>query len=391
MVSVRGINVEPVRNLLREAGVGTGFLVLIATSAAFQFYKQWVLRQTEPVAFAAMSKTSMGIAYLVFAAGKSVTKTGVAPLFDHQRHIAPCWLATFIAVLCLLGAATLVLDTLAFVYLDLATKQVIDSAGPVAVLVTAPVLSRLLENCQPVNYIIFDDDDLEDIRHKPRWRLVQWIQVFCVCAMVVASVFVVWVTPNVSFTGVAINAITLVTSSVALVMLETILKWGAYSKFGLMVVTILPEIAVLGVVSAALGEDYPSRLFVLYAAAVGLVEVALKVVAFYLLRAAGSVELSVSGVMVFAIVVTLDTVRTGKAGAMRVAGLVATGVFLAGYTIMGYAWRRKELQIRPGRVSGPEVGDGEGLPFDDTSSSLEGLGSRAEMAGFVPSGRDVPH
>jgi hypothetical protein len=339
----------------------------------------------------------MGSAYLTFILGKWIAgkcgKDGVSKLWEHQRHISPVWLTVFIIVLCLLGAATLALDSLAFVYLDLATKQVIDSVFPVMVQITAPVLGYLLDQCRPIDYIVFTDDEVEEVRRRPKFRVIQTVQAVFVLLMVISSVFVVWVTPSVSWTGVIINSITLVTSALGLVVLETILKWRAYSKFGLMVVTIMPEIVVLMGVSIYLGEAYPERVYIVHAICVGLVEVVLKVLAFYLLRAAGSVELSVTGVVVFVIVVALDTFWTGKAGPMRIGGLIATTVFLIGYTSMGYLWRRKELQLQTAQVSREKVGQGnQGLPFDfiengSSSSDEFRLPTRYEMAGIVPSRR----
>lgn len=368
MVNSNGINFTPVGDACKETGIALGFTVLILLSSALQFYKQNVLQHTPPVAFAAMTKTTMGVMFLIFIIGKSLTAEGVTPLFAHDRYISPWWLTVFITLLCVFGAVTLALDTMAFVYLDLATKQVIDSMSPVAVWAVGFPLMALLNRCRPQMYIVFNvDDDLETERRGRGWRKTKLAQVVFMFLMVVSSVFVVWVTPSVSFTGVVINGSTLFTSAVGIIVLETLLKWRAYSKFGLMVVTILPEIMVLTAMSIALGEKLPGYIYVAHAAGVAAVEVVLKVVAFYLLRVTSSVELTVAGVMVFVIVVTLDTLKTGKAGTMRVVGLSCTGLFLGLYTLMGYMWRRREMRIQVLQQLGKELGEcGEGLPFDSS-------------------------
>lgn len=377
MANLNGITFTPVGDVCKETGIALGFALLIFLSSALQFYKQNVLQHTPPVAFAAMTKTIMGVMFMVFIAGKSVTAQGVTRLFAHDRYINTWWLSVFIALLCLFGAVTLALDTMAFVYLDLATKQVIDSMSPVAVWAVGFPLMALLDRCRPQMYITFNvDDELETERRGRGWKKTKLAQVVFMFLMVISSVFVVWVTPSVSFKGVVINGSTLLTSAIGIIILETLLKWGAYSKFGLMVVTILPEIMVLTAMSIALGEKLPGYIYVAHAAGVAGVELVLKVVAFYLLRVTSSVELTVAGVMVFVIVVTLDTLRTGKAGTMRVVGLCCTGLFLGLYTLMGYKWRRREMRIQmQQRQSRKELGEGDdALPFD--SSDGPGLSVR---------------
>lgn len=393
MVNVNGVHFTPVGNACKETGIALGFLVFILVSSGLQFYKQNVLQHTPPVAFAAMTKTIMGLMFLVFIVGKSLTARGLTPLFAHERYISPCWLVVFIGMLCVFGALTLALDTMAFVYLDLATKQVIDSMSPVAVWAIGIPLMALLNRFKPEMYFTFKArDELETERRGKGWKGVKLAQIMFMFLMVLSSVFVVWVTPSVSFTGVIINGSTLITSAVGVIIIETLLKWRAYSKFGLMIVTILPEIIVLTGISVALGEKLPGYIYIVHAAGVAVVELVLKVVAFYLLKVTSSVELTVAGVMVFVIVVTGDTIKTGKAGTMRVAGLCCTGLFLALYTLMGYMFRRREMRLGMRPASGEQLGHGgETLPFDAVSSDSTEIGipSRWEEAGFGHIGHDV--
>ena len=338
-----------------DAGVGTGYFVLILFASALQFYKQETLRRTSPVAFAGMVKTFQGSFYLAFMVYRYFTKPGLDPLFDHNNHITRTSRWSLIGTLCIMGAATLALDTIAFIYLDLATKQVIDSTGTLFVFVISLILDGLLDYCKPVRYgrtgITLSSMHERKINNKA----LESFKVLFIVLMVVSSVCVVWSTPDVSFFGVTVNAITLITSAIGLIVTETLLKWDAVSKFGLMVYTIIPEIFVLSVVSWLLKEKWPTQLYVLHAGVVSVVETGLKILAFYLLKETSSVDLSVSGVLVFAIVVTGDILRQGGSTTLRLAAVSCTGVFFAAYSFLMYYGRKREVLLaeEPSQNSAP--------------------------------------
>lgn len=352
---VASVSMARTRRWCHDTGVVIGYAVLIAGSAALQFYKQRLVRETSPVAFAALAKCGMGLLYLAYMAYRAIACANLGELFAHAHRMNRCGLVSFLAVLCLLGAATLALDMMAFVYLDLATKQVIDAAIPVAVLVVGVVLYRALERCRPRTYVT--GGATLTLTHRRIGRgLLRAVQVACVLGMVAGSVWVVWSTPDVSLFGVAVNGTTLFTSAVGLILTETLLKWQTYSAFGLMVVTVLPEIVVLGAISWALDEPRPAQAVLPHVGVVAATETLLKALSFYLLRETRSVDLSVAGVVVFALVVAGDMVLSGSAGVQRVVGVCVTGVALATYTGLGYAGRTRELVRKP---SGEEVVESE--------------------------------
>lgn len=341
----------PVRSCWQEMGVGTGYVVFILVVSALQFYKQETLRRTSPIAFASMTKVFQGVLFLIFiayksSAGKWFNKEGLAPLFEHANHINRFVLGFFIALLCVLGAVTLALDSIAFIYLDLSTKQVIDSMSPAVMLVVSAIMIGILDMCKPVRYSQMSRQHEAVTERRVKNTLMTSLRALLITLMVVSSVWVVWATPEVSVLGVTVNSITLVTSAVGSVLLETILKWKAYSDFGLMLWTIAPEIAVLSAISWQLKEPFPTNIYILHAGIVAVVETGIKVLAFYLLRRTSAVDLSVSGVLVFAIVVAGDTVRSGKASTMRICALVATFVFFTTYSMLAYYGRKRELRLK---------------------------------------------
>lgn len=378
---------EEVKTCWRDLGVGLGYFLLIVFASALQFYKQETLRETSPVAFAAMVKTIQGILFLMFIAGKSLTATGIAPLFDHPNRINSWVLGSFIAILCVMGAITLALDNIAFIYLDLTTKQVIDSMSPAAMLIVSAILLGLLDTCKPANYTQMERQEQATTHRTIRSRMMTSLKALLITAMVCSSVWVVWATPEINFFGVTINGISLLTSAIGAVLLETILKWKAYSDFGLMIWTIIPEVVVLSVISWVLGEAWPKRIFILHASIVSIVETGLKVLVFYLLRRTSAVDLSVSGVMVFAIVVAGDTIRVGKPSTMRIVALSATFLFTVGYSLIVYYGRRRELRLEKEAVQDPVTSEwvdpvlGTPVTAPQARTGIFGLGGFAPLDG----------
>lgn len=346
------LSLVPVRDWCENLGAGAAFLVYVAVATALQFYKQTVLRDTAPIAFAAIVKTIVGMAFFAAISYKTLTREGPGPLFAHEQHIGVGWRAVFVAAICVLGAATLALDTLAFVYLDLTTKQVIDSATPVTVLIASLLLTRVLRGFEPDTYAVISPgrtrNTLTVSSRRAGWKRVRVARAACIVLMVVGSCLTVWATPEVSTLGLIVNGTTLVTAAVTIVLVEHLLKWAAYSQFSLMIVTIIPEVAILGILSWQLGEEPPSARYLWSAGIVAAAELLLKVVAFFLLRVTSSVELSVANVGIFVSVIVLDTLRAGGTTTVRYVALSLTFIVVAVYTGLGYAWRSRALERDPG-------------------------------------------
>ena len=385
------IRLLPVRHCLHDLGVGVAVLLFVAVATALQFYKQRVLRDTSPIAFAAVVKVITGVGFLGFIVARSCTRSGVAPLFEHERRVSLWVLVPILAGLCVFGAATVALDTAAFTLLDLTTKQVIDACEPVAVLVIAFVLRRALAPVAPKSYGVIESDRPGDTislsRRRGGWRAVRWVRAGLVVCMAGASVWVVWATPRASGAGVLVNGLSLVTAAVTVVLVETLLSWRAYPEFLLMIVTVLPDAVMLGVLAWYLGESMPRTFHMWSALIVASAELLLKVLGFHLLRTVGAVNLSVVGVVVFALVVSLDVAWSGGVSAMRLVALSTTFVVLVVYSALGYVWRSQTLRTSSRSDGTEELFEGhrDGAELFDLGGRYSGLGSRySGLAGTRP-------
>lgn len=337
-----------------DAGVGIGYLVFILSAASLQFYKQETLRHTSPVAFAAMARTFQGIIYLVFMMYCGA-RGQMDQWWEHRNEITRTSKWTLITILWVTGAATLALDTITFIYLDLATKQVIDSTGVLVVFIMSLIMGGFLEYCKPIHYGRMGVRITALEERKIKSKTLESFKVFFIVLMVASSVVVVWSTPKVSFLGVTVNGVTLVTSAIFIIVTETLLNWEAYSKFGLMVISVIPEIVILAGVSWMLKEKWPTQIYILHAGIVSIVETGLKTLAFYLLSETSAVDLSVASVPVFALVVTGDFLWHGGASTSRIAAVSATGLFFAVYSFLMYYGRKREMLLaeEPSQNSAP--------------------------------------
>lgn len=340
------INLHPKRNYRRDCSVGFVFLLFIAGSTSLEFLKKAVLSHTSPIAFSAVTKVSMGLCYLTVVVLYTFKSDGVERLFEHSRQVGTCTLGTLITVLFILGAVTVALDNIAFVYLDLTTKKVIDSTFPFPLFLLSFPVSRILSTMEPVTYtMLAQTDDTVVGYSKPNQAKVMTVKGFLILCMVVSSAAVVWSAGALDSLGLLVNGISLFTSAVALLITETIVKWDIYSQFGMMLVTAIPEMLVLSASSYLIGEEMIHVDTIFFALLVGIIESILKAFAFYLLVRTSSVDLSIAGVVIFVCVVGIDTYRTASYGVNRLVSLSFVFVTLVLYTAVGMWWSEKEMAL----------------------------------------------
>lgn len=371
-----------IKDVCKSFSVTFGYVLFIAAGVFLQFYKKMVLRDAPPIAFASMIRTLMALELFVFMSFKSLTKTGLSPLFEHDHKISNSLLVFYVVVLSILGAIALGADTLSFVYLDVATKQIIDSALPAVVMLMEFFIgTACMSRCRPSAYSTVNtvvDEMGRFVFRKSGWKYVKKILVFLVGLMVVCSAWVVWQSPSVSVLGVTINASSLIASSVIIVMVETILKWDVFSQFGLIVSRLIPEVVILALISFFVKEKRPTSTHIINAVFVSFAEMGMMFLSFYLLKHSGGVSISVSNVAIFLIIVITDMLSQDSSTS-RIVAVSVTSFVVALYGFLSYLWRERKAELPQSHGEHLFEGDGINRPIDPVMS-----------LGFHRSGLDRP-
>lgn len=333
-------------------------VIFVVTTVVLQFYQQWAFRRWEPITFAVYVRAMLALGYaltyvVATVLGRRDDLLKSAKVLPRLRSWA------IIIIVSLLFAISTTLDTLAFLFQDLVSKQVLDMAFPVVLLIVGPLTIKLLSDWEPVrnNYVLQpedDDDGVEmtdfnvnvdanTVRRKGYKRIYLVQRLLAIPIAIVCAVAIV-TSPKLSEIGVAVNVVTLFANGIVIVIFEQMLVWQVFTRFKLLLFSIVPETLILFLIARGLGEKAIGNESVPHAAIIAIIDLVRKIATFYILHKLFHLDLSVCSNVAAITTATINAVLRHDLGPVRVTSTILLFILGMVYAILGFVWRKRALK-----------------------------------------------
>jgi hypothetical protein len=346
-----------------------GLVAYVLIGCVSIIYHRWVLSPKAqgfeyPLLLAFCVKVYLAILYFTIAFFARMQKCKDVLYGPPELSAKTHWRrwVKFIVAMVFMSVISLSFDTLAYVFIDLTTKQVIDACMPLMIMIFHRPAKFLRPRRQTLGTVSLVAEQVVGeqeflLQHRPRGVKFWLVEKGSVVMTVLGTVLIIMHVQTVSVIGVVLDAFSLVSSTWSTYISKFLLHQHGWTFFVLLIVTIIPEAILMGwaayfVHGADAFEGAVVRIAVGYAVPIVALSSTHALLGLSILKNASALSYTVAGNVVMATIILIDLFYIKDRDAPKLINWIGFGVFVVSMVVYtGTIWWKLPKKVKPADLS----------------------------------------